>query len=169
MGCDIDFPNWPIVGSGEVFGGSVNTSKYAYSLNGTDWRGEFGTRKEARLAAMAAAGEMCEPPREVYVGKLTPSNRHTSGHALNLIRAINQRTELSGKSVYLTGMKVDQVEELDRELANVIDLWLKKHALEPAPSVSGISEYPVPLPAGVKSGPSDEVVDLGVSGWIGDF
>ena len=143
-------------------------SRYAYSLNATDWKGEFASRKEARLAAMAAVRELEQPPGEVFVGKLTPSDAHTSGHALALIRAINQRTELSGKSVYLTGMKVDQVQELDRQIEATIEAWLKKHKLEPAPSVSGISEYPVPLPTSVKTGPSDEVMELGESRWAGD-
>ena len=148
----------------------MNTSRYAYSLNGTDWRGEFATRKDARLAAMAEVKTMDDPPREVYVGKLSPTDPQATGHALAIIKSINQRLELSGKSVFLTDMKVNQVAELDQEIAATIVNWLRKHNLAPAPCVSGISEYPVPLPAAVKSGgPDTEVRDLGIGQWVGDF
>jgi len=138
-------------------------------VNATDWRGEFASRKEARIAGLAAAKQMERPPGEIYVGKLSTSDSHSTGHALSIIKAINQRSELSGKSVYLTGMKVEQVADLDRELAATIERWLRNNKLEPSPSVSGISEYPVPLPSSVKSGPSNEVSDLGVGRWNGDL
>jgi hypothetical protein len=169
----IDCPRWPIMELAETelrqFGGIRVNTRYAFSLNGTDWRGEFASRKEARAAAISIARDLEQPPATVYVGKLSATDGQITGHALPVIKAINQRTELSGKPVYLTGMKIDQVAELDKELAATLDRWLKKYKLEPAASVSGISEYPLPSPVSVKSGPSDEVKDLGVSRWVGDF
>jgi len=148
---------------------TTETANYAYSLNGTDWRGQFSSRKDARVAALAQAKQMEQPPTEVFVGKLSTSDAHTTGHALAIIKAINQRTELSGKSVYLTGVKVEQVADLDRELAATIERWLRNNKLEPSPSVSGISEYPVPTPATVKSKGNDEVSEMGTGQWVGDF
>ena len=146
------------------------TTNYAYSLNGPDWRGQFSSRKDARVAALAAARQMEQPPTEVFVGKLTPTNAHTTGHSLAIIKSINQRTELSGKSVYLTGVKVEQVADLDRELAATIERWLRNNKLEPSPSVSGISEYPVPMPETVKSKGNDEVSEMGTTPqWVGEF
>jgi hypothetical protein len=142
----------------------MNTKRYAYSLNGSDWRGNFNSRKEARQAALDAVKEQTEPAREVYVGQMIPADPQASGHARNIIREINRRADAAGVGDYLSGLKVDQVEDLDREVANVIFHWLLRHRLEPTNfTVNAISEYPVPLPPEVRTGPTDEVADLGQS------
>lgn len=138
--------------------------RYAYSLNGTDWRESFATRKEARQAALDAAKNEIDSPREVWVGQIVTADPQASGHGRYVIREINRRADAAGVGEYLNALKLEQVEELDREIANVIVHWLLKHHLEPTNyTVNAISEYPVPMPQAVKSPAENEVADIGQS------
>jgi hypothetical protein len=138
------------------------SKRFAYSLNGNDWAGDFATRKEARLAAMEAAREQAELPATVYVGVVIPADPQITGHARDLINRINARAEAAGTGEYLNALKVDQVEDLNKELTAVLMGWLNRHKLQPTSfNVNAISEYPVPLPPTVKSTPNDEVADIG--------
>src|SRR4051794_19956135 len=126
--------------------------RYAFSLNGSDWRGSFATRKEARQAALDATRDQIEPAREVYVGQIVSADPQAAGHARYVIREINRRADAAGIGEYLSGLKIEQLEELDRDLANVIVHWLLRHKLEPTNfTINAISEYPVPLPPTVTS------------------
>jgi hypothetical protein len=138
------------------------SKRYAYSLNGNDWAGDFPTRKEARLAALEAARELSELPATVFVGVVVPADPQVTGHARELIDRINARAESAGTGEYLNALKVDQVEDLNKELAAVLTGWLNRHKLQPTSfNVNAISEYPVPLPPTVKFAPNDEVADIG--------
>jgi len=138
--------------------------RYAYSLNGTDWRNNFATRKEARQAALDAVKNEIDPPREIYVGQIVPADPQATGHGRYVVREINRRADAAGVGEYLNALKLEQVEELDREVANVVVHWLLKHHLEPTNyTVNAISEYPVPMPLAVKSPPGNEVTELGQS------
>ena len=148
------------------------TPKYAFSITGDlqDFQGSFGTRREARAAALEAIRLQPAPPTAVYVGRLVPANPQTSGHARGVIREMSRRGDASGLGNYLVGLKVEQVADLDRELSATIANWLLTHRLEPkACKVEAVSEYPVPAVPQVKSGPSDEVHDLGEMRTVGDL
>jgi hypothetical protein len=148
------------------------TAKYAYSLTGDtqDYHGSFGSRREARAAALDALKSMPTPPTTVYVGRVVPADPQTTGHARTLLREMTRRGEAYGLDNYLVGLKVDQVSDLDKELSATIVNWLLKHHLEPKSfKVDAISEYPVPTVPQVKSGPLDEVQDLGEARTVNDL
>lgn len=137
-------------------------SGYTYSLNGTEWTGEFKTRKDARAAAMEAAHQQSEVPGEVYVGKIVAADPQITRHAASIIREMHGRADRMGVSQYLTGLKIEQVRDLDQALANTLGHWLDQYNLRPTQfSVESISEYPVPAPSAVKQPESKEVNDLG--------
>jgi hypothetical protein len=154
-----------------VLGEAIHmTKRFAYSLNGNDWAGDFSSRKEARLAALEAARSLDELPATVFVGAVIAADPQIAGHARELVGRINSRAESAGTGEYLNSLKVEQVEDLDREITGVLQNWLVKHKLLPTSfHVNAISEYPVPLPPTVTSGPSDEVRDIGQNRDVQNF
>ena len=142
------------------------SSRYAYSLTGDahDYHGTYTNRRDARAAALEALKQLPNPPTTVFVGRVVAADPQTQGHARDVIRQMTRRGDVHGLSNYLVGLKVDQVSDLDRELSATIANWLLKHHLEPKQfKVEAVSEYPVPTVPQVKSGPVDEVHDLGLS------
>jgi hypothetical protein len=149
-------------------------AKYAFSLTGDvqDYQGSFPTRREARAAALEALKQLqsINPPTTVFVARVVPADPQTKNHARNVLREMTRRGDAAGLTNYVAGLKVDQVADLDRELSATIANWLLKHHLEPKTfRVEAISEYPVPTVPQVKSGPLDEVQDLGEARTIADF
>lgn len=146
--------------------------KYAYSLTGDpqDYQGSFASRREARAAALDALKSLPTPPTTVFVARVVPANPQTTGHARNVIREMSRRGDGFGLDNYLIGLKVDQVSDLDKELSATIANWLLKHHLEPKSfKVDAVSEYPVPTVPQVKSGPLDEVQDIGEPRTVTDL
>jgi hypothetical protein len=137
-------------------------TRYAYSLNGSDWTGEFKTRKDARHVALEAAKTGQEVPGVVYVGKIVTADAQTRGHAQNLVWEMSDRANRMGTSNYLVGLKVEQMQDLEHALARTLGEWLDRNNLRPTHyTVEAISEYPVPMPSEVKQHYNGEVVDLG--------
>lgn len=140
------------------------TPKYAYSLTGDpqDYHGSFTSRREGRAAALDALKSLPSPPTTVYVGRVVPADPQTTGHARDVVRDMSRRGEVFGLDNYLSGLKVDQLADLDKELSATIANWLLRHHLEPKSfRVEAISEYPVPTVPQVKSTAADEVHDIG--------
>jgi septal ring-binding cell division protein DamX len=138
-------------------------SKYAYSLDGTNWKGAYASRKEARTAAMAAAHELEEVPGVVFVARVRPVDPQASGHAQNVLREMNRRfRDLGGDVNYLSNVTVQQRRELDAQLEQAIAGWLIQHHLLPqGQRIEAISEYPVP-PAPLH--PAREAAEVGTVG-----
>ena len=144
------------------------STNYAYSLTGesNDYHGSYTNRRDARAAALEALKQMHlpNPPTTVFVGRMVPADPQVKGHAREVIREMTRRGDVFGLSNYLVGLTVEQVSDLDRELAGTVSSWLTKHHLEPkAFKIEAVSEYPVPTVRQVESGPLDEVHDLGQS------
>ena len=137
-------------------------TRYTYSLNSSDWTGEFKTRKDARAAAIDAAYRLPETPGVVYVGKIIPADTQTSRHAQTVIKEMNDRAKSAGISNYLSNLKPDQIRDLDQALTQTLDSWLTRQHLGSAQfSVQAISEYPVPAAASVHQSTEKEIGDLG--------
>lgn len=147
-------------------------TKYAFSLTGDvqDYQGTFTSRRDARGAALDALKQLPNPPTTIYVARVVPADPQTSGHARHIIREMSRRADDYGQSKYLSGLKVDQVSELDKDLSATIANWLLKHHLEPKTfKVEAISEYPVPTVPQVMAVSTDEVHDLGESRTVNDL
>jgi hypothetical protein len=137
-------------------------TRYLYSLNGSDWAGEFKTRKEARASAIEAAYRQSETPGVVYVGKIVPADAQTARHAETLVREMSDRAKQAGMSNYLSGLKPEQLRDLDLTLAQTLEAWLDRNRLRPTQfAVQAISEYPVPAPLSVLQPVEKEISDLG--------
>lgn len=120
--------------------------RFGFSLDGTNFRGAYGTRKEARLAAFDAARRLADPPAVVFVGRIRGMDPQATGRAKGVIREMHWRhRDLTGEATYLENLDEDVVKELDRELEAVILAWLDRHKLLlHEHRVDAISEYPVP-------------------------
>jgi hypothetical protein len=137
-------------------------TRYAYSLNSSNWTGEFNTRKDARAAAIDVAHRQPETPGVVYVGKIIPADSQTARHAQTVIKEMSDRAKIAGVNNYLSGLTPEQISDLDQALTQTLDSWLMFHRLRPTHfAVQAISEYPVPAPPAVHQSPTKEVSDLG--------
>lgn len=137
-------------------------TRYAFSLNGSDWTGEFNARKDARAAAMIEAHRQAETPGVVYVGKIVPAEAQASRHADVIVHEMSARAERAGVSGYLDSIKTDQLRDLDQALTKTISDWLDRNKLRPTQfSVQAISEYPVPAASAVAQPSEKEISDLG--------
>ncbi|HZZ43023.1 MAG TPA: hypothetical protein VFE58_08800 [Tepidisphaeraceae bacterium] len=148
------------------------TAKYAFSLTGDvqDYQGSYSTRRDARAAALEALKDLSNPPTTVFVARVVPADPQTKGHARMILREMSRKAEVFGLSNYLVGLKVDEVGSLDKELSATIGKWLIQNHLEPKSfRVEAISEYPLPTVPQVKSGPTDEVQDLGETRTVNDL
>jgi hypothetical protein len=137
-------------------------TRYAFSLNSSDWIGEFKTRKDARAAAIDVAHRQPETPGVVYVGKIIPADSQTARHAQTVIKEMSDRAKIAGVNNYLSGLKPEQIRDLDQALTQTLESWLHFHGLSSTQfAVQAISEYPVPAPAAIHQSPTKEVSDLG--------
>lgn len=120
--------------------------RFGYSLDGTNFRGSFSTRREARLAAFDTARQQADPPAVVFVARIRGMDPQASGHAKGVIRDMRWRhRDVTGDTTYLDNLSQDVVQDLDRELAKTILAWLDRHKLlRHEHRVDAISEYPVP-------------------------
>lgn len=131
--------------------------RYAYSLNGENYTGAFGTRDQALAAAIAAARNAAgDPmnnmgPQTVFVAKRVEADPHTTGHARTVLRemAWQAHDEVGARATsYLHQLDDQRIKDLDRSIERVLNEWLAKHDLLPTYfRVAAISEHPIP-PAG---------------------
>jgi hypothetical protein len=154
-----------------MFGaGSVMSDKYAYSLNGEDYRGAYGSREEAVSEAMEAARRCSDTPPTVYVGRRVAADCKAAGHARSVLAnmAARAREEFGdAASSYLTGVSKPQIENLDESLELVILGWLQHNGLTPTFfKVEAIGEYPVPRWSADRADEEDgEVHEIGSVGY----
>ncbi|MGA2232279.1 MAG: hypothetical protein ABSH22_15385 [Tepidisphaeraceae bacterium] len=145
--------------------------QYSYSFNGDDFTGRYETREEAQGAAFDAARRANLPPTTVYVGRVVEADPGAQGHALQILSqmALRLRRECcEGSERNLAQLTAAQVDDLDHELAGVIESWLKKNELTPTTCrVVAISEHPVPAEPENHLFSADEVHDLGVEQLAG--
>ena len=143
--------------------------KYAYSLNGDYFSGNFSTRDEALTAAIEAARRAENSPPTVYVGRRVPADPKASGHARAILSNMSARAREEfgdAGSSYLTKLSKQQIENLDKSLELVILGWLEHNELIPSYSkVEAIGEYPVPRPVSEHTNDEyREVHEIGVAG-----
>ena len=130
-------------------------TRFAYSLNGENYTGDFGSREEALAAALDAARDPLNlaQPQSVFVGRRVEADAHTAGHARTVLRAMAWQAHDdigSPASNYLNQLSDGQVAELDTAIERALTEWLRHHDLMPKHfKVEGISEHPVPMPPGV--------------------
>jgi len=143
-------------------------ARYAYSLNGENYRGTFATREEALNAAMEGARDplLPIPPQTVFVARRVEADPHAAGHARTVLRemAWQAHDEVGAPAAnYLKKVGEDQIKELDIAIEKVLYEWLRKNELLPHYfKVEGISEHPVPeLPSVMSGGEGREVNQLG--------
>jgi hypothetical protein len=124
------------------------SDKYAYSLNGDQYRGAFSSRAEATQEAIAAARRAEDTPQSVFVGRVVPASAKADGHARAVIShmAARAREEFGdAASQYLANLSKAQIEELDGALELVVLGWLQQHELIPNFfKVEAIGEISVP-------------------------
>jgi hypothetical protein len=141
--------------------------KFAYSLNGSEYTGQFDTRSAAESAAVEAARRSPAAPATVYVGRMVGPDAMAAGHARavvsNMFARAREQAADSGDG-YLAKVAKSQMDELDAALENSILGWLAKHELLPTYfRVESISEHTVPVASVKKNSPAEgEVYDLGV-------
>jgi hypothetical protein len=148
----------------------MNSGKYAYSLNGTNYIPGFASRKEAREAAMDAARKYPYLPQTVFVAKIVPGDPRAAGHAQRILDTMAEQVREDADvgeagNTYLSNVTPDQVNELDDAIEKTVVGWLKKHDLMPGFfTVEAISEHPVPIESRkVESVGANEVHDIGES------
>jgi hypothetical protein len=145
------------------------SGRYAYSLDRETFLGQFNTRAEALTAALSAARQQPDPPREVYVGHKVAGDAQVTGHAEHVIANMVDRARGASDSAmrYLQNVGEQEEAELDTMLADTITAWLQKHDRMPKfLSVESISEHPVPNPPRASNGQKDKVTEIG-TGEIG--
>jgi len=141
--------------------------KFAYSLNGSEYTGQFATRGAAETAAIDAARRSPAAPATVYVGRMVGPDTMAGGHAravlANMIARAREQAADDGDG-YLANVSKSQTDELDAALENSILGWLAKHELLPTYfRVESISEHTVPLASAKKNSAAEgEVYDLGL-------
>ncbi len=144
--------------------------KYAYSLDGEKYQGEFDTREAALARAIARAHAALEPPQSVFVARMVPADPQAEGHAQAVIHAMHERgRDAQGEtgSTWLRRVSEHQEAALDEALTGVILAWLKQHELMPTHRhVQSISEHALPIPTATPSGNTQrEVSDMGASNY----
>lgn len=146
----------------------MNDPRFAYSLTGDEFLGEFATRQLAMEAAFAAARALPDPPACVYVAQRVVGNPQTDGHALDVIsemrrRAFSQSGDLADG--YLAHVGEAQEADLDQQINRALREWLTRHNLGPGWfHARGISEHPVPAAGDVAISPSEDVSVGGLGG-----
>ena len=150
-------------------------ARYAYSLNGENYEGVFGSREEALSAALDAAWDPTNlnPPQTVFVGRRVEADPHAAGHARTLLRemAWQAHDEVGAPAAnYLNKLSDERIRELDAGIEHVVLDWLRRHDLMPKYfRMEGISEHPVPAAPAVQqtagdsssSSSADEVHQVG--------
>jgi Arc/MetJ-type ribon-helix-helix transcriptional regulator len=141
------------------------SGRYAYSLDRETFLGRYETRADALRAAITAARQQPEPPREVYVAIRVAGDTQAAGHAEHVIHRMCDRARAASESAarYLQNISEQEEAELDDMLARTITGWLTKHDRLPTfYSVEAISEHPVPNPPRNSTGQQhDEVTEIG--------
>jgi hypothetical protein len=126
-------------------------ARFAYSLNGENYIGAFGSREEALAAAFEAARDpmgLQLSPQSIFVARRVEADPHAAGHARTILRemAWQAHDEVGAPArQYLNQLDDAQIQELDGAIEKVLYEWLRKNDLLPAYfKVEGISEHPVP-------------------------
>lgn len=146
--------------------------KFVYSLNGSEYSGNFDTREAAEAAGLEAARRRDPLPETVYVGRAVALDSMAGGHARAVLSHMAARASeqtADNRNRYLAHVSKAQSEELDAALENAILGWQAKHHLLPAGfRVESISQQAVPNPPAKRSrGGESEVFDLGVGDSVG--
>ncbi len=142
------------------------SDKFAYSLNGEEYRGAFASRDEAVKEALEAARRSSDAPPTIYVGRRVAADPKASGHARAVLSnmAARAREEFGdAASSYLTGLSKPQIENLDESLELVVLGWLQRNGLTPTFfNVEAIGEHSVPRCTAERAGEEDgEVCEIG--------
>jgi hypothetical protein len=143
-------------------------------LNGENYSGAFGAREEALGAALDAAADPMNlnPPQTIFVGRRVEADPHASGHARTLLRemAWQAHDEVGAPAAsYLNKLGEGAIRELDHAIEGVLYDWLRRHNLLPTYfKMEGISEHPVPMPAGVNGARQQETDEVHQPGQIVD-
>jgi len=146
-------------------------NRFAYSLNGENYTGDFASRDQALAAALDAARDPLNlaQPQTVFVGRRVDPDTHTVGHARTILRTMawQAHDEVGAPAAnYLNKLSDGPIAELDAAVAHVVSDWLRRHDLLPKYfTVEGISEHPVPPPPSVNGRAVDtrEVHQVGQS------
>ena len=121
--------------------------EFAYSLNGEHYRGAFGSREEALAEGLAAARRCDDSPLMVYVARRVPGDSMASGHGRAIVTHMTSRARErfgDGASSYLVGLSRQQIENLDKAVAQAISGWLESNRLTPTfYTYEAISQHPV--------------------------
>ena len=130
-------------------------ARYAYSLNGENYRGTYAARDEALRAALEAANDpMNLNPQTVFVARRVEADPHATGHARTILRemAWQAHDEVGAPAAsYLTEVAENDIRELDAAVEKVLLEWLRSHDRLPVHfKVEAISEHPVPPPTSVQ-------------------
>ncbi|MGD0463744.1 MAG: hypothetical protein ABSB74_14755 [Tepidisphaeraceae bacterium] len=146
------------------------SDKFAYSLNGEEYRGVFASRQEAVSEALEAARRCSDAPPTVYVGRRVAADSKATGHARAVLAnmAARAREEFGdAASSYLTGLSKQQLQDLDESLELVVLGWLQRNGLTPTFfKVEAIGEYSVPRSTAERSGEQQgEVHEIGSVGY----
>jgi hypothetical protein len=144
--------------------------KYAFSLNGEHYRGNFDSREEAVSEALEAARRSPDVPQTVFVGRRVPGDSKSSGHARAVLAHMAARAREQfgdAASNYLVNVNKSQVDSLDGMLETVILGWLERNELMPTFfKMEAIGEYPVPVITIARSlGEAEEVHEIGGGGY----
>jgi hypothetical protein len=130
-------------------------NRFAYSLNGENYTGDFASRDHALAAALDAARDPLNlaQPQTVFVARRVDPDAHTAGHARTILRAMawQAHDEVGAPAAnYLHQLSDDLIAELDGAVDHVVSDWLRRHdLLAKYFTVEGISEHPVPPPPSV--------------------
>src|SRR5688500_13809941 len=110
----------------------MNSGRYAYSLNGTNYIPGHTTRTAAREAAMEAARRYPYLPQTVFVAKVVPGDPRASGHVRGILDTMAEQVREDADvgeagNTYLSNVIPEQVMELDAAIEKTVVAWLKKH------------------------------------------
>lgn len=144
--------------------------KYAFSLNGEHYRGNFDSREEAVAEALEAAHRSPDVPQTVFVGRRVPGDSKASGHARAVLAHMAARAREQfgdAASNYLVGVNKLQIDSLDGMLETVILGWLERNDLTPTFfKMEAIGEYPVPVISTARAASeAEEVHEIGGGGY----
>src|SRR5437016_3993490 len=124
--------------------------QYAYSLNGENWMGAFGTRDAALAAAFQKCSGAADPPGTVFVGELSGGEAFANQLGQVLVTEMRSRARSrggEGAGRYLRDVTASQLDELGGQVEKTVMRWLQAHELLPQSfKVAAISEHMVPLP-----------------------
>src|SRR5687768_15720180 len=106
-------------------------ARFAYSLNGENYRGAYAAREDALRAALEAANDpMNLSPQTVFVARRVEADPHTTGHARTILRemAWQAHDEVGAPAAsYLTNVPERDIRELDAAVEQVLLDWLRRH------------------------------------------